>query len=40
MPMWERVREVVADVYDNTTFQALVENERMQAVQYVPEYTI
>ncbi len=40
MPMWQRVREVVEDVYDNTTFLALVEQERELVEQYVPQYAI
>jgi len=40
MPMWERVQEVVEGVYDQTTFQTLIEQERAQQQAYVPEYSI
>lgn len=40
MPMWERVKEVVEGVYDQTTFQTLIEQERAQQQTYVPEYSI
>ncbi len=28
LPMWERVREAVSEVYDNTTFRNLVDEEK------------
>lgn len=40
LPMWERVREAVAGVYDTTTFQDLVEAERQRKKRYVPVYHI
>ncbi|MHC4480009.1 MAG: RrF2 family transcriptional regulator [Planctomycetota bacterium] len=40
LDMWEKVREAVADVYDGTTFQDLVEADRRRAQRYVPTYSI
>ena len=37
--MWERAREAVTEVYDTTTFQDLVDEERRSG-RYVPSYTI
>ena len=39
-PMWQKVREAVSDVYDNTTFQNLVDQEMQKAESYVPSYSI
>ena len=28
LPLWNRVQKAISDVYDNTTFQQLIENEK------------
>lgn len=38
LPMWERVTRAMVEVYDSTTFQDLVDQERQRA--YVPSYSI
>ncbi len=38
--MWERVNKAVSHVYDNTTFQDLIDEEQRKAKGYVPSYTI
>ena len=40
LPMWEKVRNATLEVYDNTTFQGLVDEERRKAGKYVPSYSI
>jgi len=40
LPLWERVKEAVTEVYDSTTFQDLVEQARRMAEHYVPSYSI
>lgn len=40
LPMWEQVREAMSSVYDNTTFQDLVDQEMHKADTYVPCYSI
>ena len=40
LPMWEKVRKASSDVYDGTTFQDLVDQERQRAEEYVPGYVI
>jgi Rrf2 family protein len=41
LPMWERVREAISDVYDHTTFRDLLEEEvRKAEKEYVPQYSI
>jgi len=40
LPMWEKVRKAILEVYDNTTFQDLVEQERQRAEKHVPSYSI
>lgn len=40
MPMWEKVRHQIEDVYEHTTLQDLVEQEQKAAEQYVPDYAI
>ncbi len=40
LPLWERVKEAVSEIYDSTTFQDLVEEERKRSEHYVPQYTI
>jgi len=39
LPMWERIRNATEQIYDGTTFQDLVRQERERA-GYVPTYTI
>ena len=39
-PMWEKVGKAMSDVYDGTTFEDLVEQERERVKGYVPSYTI
>ena len=38
--MWARARDAVAEVYDCTTFQDLLDQEPAAADDYVPSYTI
>jgi len=40
LPMWERVREAISQVYDNTSFHDLVEEEKKRNERYVPIYHI
>lgn len=40
LPMWERVREAVSAVYDQTTFASLVEAEARRSEEYVASYAI
>lgn len=40
LPMWERVRQAISDVYDNTTFQDLVNQEKQKAGRHVLCYSI
>jgi Rrf2 family protein len=40
LPMWERVREAVSGVYNETTFQSLVELDARRAEEYVASYAI
>ena len=40
LPMWEKVERAIAGVYDGTTFQDLVDQEREMAGQYIPGYSI
>ena len=40
LPMWERVKQAVAGVYDSTTFQDLVDEDSKKASKHVPQYTI
>ncbi|MBM4031632.1 MAG: Rrf2 family transcriptional regulator [Planctomycetes bacterium] len=40
LPMWERVREAVSGVYDETTFRSLVELDARKAAEYVASYAI
>ena len=41
LPMWEKVRDAIAGVYDNTTFQDLVDQQRLNArKEVVPCYSI
>jgi Rrf2 family protein len=40
LPMWEKVKLAIANVYDNTTFADLVEQEAQGSRDYVPCYAI
>jgi len=40
LPMWEKVRLAISEVYDNTTFQDFVEQAKQKAASFVPSYTI
>jgi Rrf2 family protein len=40
MSMWKRARDAVAEVYDATTFQALIDAEGAAAQPYVASYCI
>ncbi|MFH0940074.1 MAG: Rrf2 family transcriptional regulator [Planctomycetota bacterium] len=40
LPMWEKVRDAMAGVYDNTTFQDLLAQESQMQEKYVPCYSI
>lgn len=40
LPMWQKAEQAVSDIYDNTTFQELVDSERQNQEQRVPGYTI
>ena len=39
-PMWDKVRTAVSEVYDNTTFQNLVDQHKQKAKQAAPCYSI
>ena len=38
--LWKRARRAVSEVYDETTFQHLLERERERSRTYVPAYSI
>jgi len=40
LAMWEKVRKAVSDIYDNTTFQSLVDEEEHMRSRYVASYAI
>ncbi len=40
LPMWEKVREATEEIYDTTTFQDLVEEEKRKMGMSVLDYTI
>ncbi len=40
MDMWTRARDVVAEVYDSTTFQDLIDAQLAASEKYVPSYCI
>lgn len=40
LPMWERVRKAVSDIYYNTTFQDLLDQDMAMEEDYVPCYQI
>jgi Rrf2 family protein len=39
-PMWKRVEEAVSEIYEATSFEDLVEQERRVLEQYTPTYAI
>ncbi|MFW6159464.1 MAG: RrF2 family transcriptional regulator [Planctomycetota bacterium] len=39
-PIWGKMSEAIADVFDGTTFAELVEEEKRRAETYVPTYAI
>lgn len=40
LPMWQKVRKATEEIYDGTTFQDLVDQERQGTRGYVPRYSI
>lgn len=40
LPMWRKVQDAIAEVYDGTTFQGLVDQEKASKTKYVPAYAI
>jgi len=40
LPMWEKVQHAISGVYDKTTFENLVEQEKQKGKRYVPAYSI
>jgi len=40
MDMWYRARDAVADIYDNTTFQDLIDAQEAAAEKYIAGYCI
>jgi len=40
LAMWRKVGEAISEVYDGTTFQDLVDQDRERAKRYVPSYEI
>ncbi len=40
LPLWQRVEKAVADIYDNTTFQDLLDEDQRRQKDYVPNFTI
>ena len=40
LPMWTKVAEAISDIYDNTTFLDLVEQEKQKNKERVPRYSI
>jgi len=40
MDLWKRARDAVSEVYDNTTFEDLLETERAGAEKGAPNYSI
>lgn len=40
LPMWERVKTAISEVYDGTTFQDLLDEESRRAADHVPTYCI
>ena len=40
LPMWQRVEKAISNVYDGTSFQDLVEEDKKKSGEYVPGYSI
>jgi Rrf2 family transcriptional regulator, cysteine metabolism repressor len=40
MPMWERAEQAISEVYDQTTFQSLVDQERTRSKRIESTYSI
>lgn len=40
MPMWEEAKQALANVFDQTTFQCLLDREKRMNERYVPTYAI
>jgi Rrf2 family protein len=40
LPMWERAQEALSDVYDTTTLENLVQEDRKRIKKYTPDYSI
>ncbi len=40
LPMWEKVGAAVSDIYDNTTFQDLVNQEKQNSGKKALSYSI
>lgn len=40
LPMWEETREAILNVYRNTNFQKLIDQEREAQAKYTPDFTI
>jgi len=40
LPMWQQVREAIKGVYDTTTFQDLVDQDKSRSQHYVASYSI
>ena len=40
LPMWQRVHEATTSVYDTTTFQDLIEQDKQRDADHVPCYSI
>ncbi len=40
LPMWEEVQKAISHVYDGTTFQTLVDEDKRMRSRYVPDYAI
>ena len=39
-PVWEKVQKAISDIYDNITFQDLVDQEKQKEKNPVPRYSI
>jgi Rrf2 family protein len=39
-PLWEQVKKAVSEIYENTTFEDLVEQDRSKSPDYAPTYYI
>ena len=40
LPMWDKARQAVADIYDRITFDYLVEQDRLIGGAHIPSYSI